>query len=278
MGAASVEACSALANFDGLVAATDAGATGDAGDAGPESPKEAGAGAGDAAISDATSSDSSDATGASFCSTLTPAPTFCDDFERDTNVQGGWTSVIATGPGAAVSLVADSQGRYARGQVGAGGLDNRRALLELKLPTSLRKLTVNFKMRAPASTAMLYAEIMTIFLNGSSGTYEQVVLSVAGGSDFGASSGLSDGGQGPSFSVTSGFTHGAWQDMSVVLDLNAATAVMSAGGMSGPQQQLFVPPSLTSASLGFGVDYIGTSSSNIPALTIDVDDVAVTYQ
>jgi hypothetical protein len=263
-------ACSLLTSTDGLV-----GTDGDAAAPTPDAPS------GMDAATDAGGSDASDASAASFCAPFLSSaapPALCDDFERDSGVQGAWTSLQAKAPGT-LTLVTEANNTFLRAATSGTGGEAGQLALHFAVPTEQTTFSISYRMRVSDTfDDGTYAELASVGLPRGDLDYRAIYLT------FGRSyAGLtynvvpSDGG-GANASADFTFTRGAWQTTTISVDLKAASAKVFIGKNAVATANL--PAALFGSSaldLSVGLTYGQESTGTLPVLNADFDDVTISY-
>jgi hypothetical protein len=257
-------ACSLLTSLDGF--------TGGAGDAGAPGSDAKADGAMDAG---------GDGGAASFCAAFastTPPTALCDDFERDAGVQGAWTSLQAKAPGT-LTLVREASNTFLRAATSGTGGEAGQLTLHLAVPTEQASVSISYRMRVSDTFGdSTYAEISNLSLPQGDLNYRAIYLAFGRtNSTLAYNAVFSDGG-GSNQNVDFPFTRGAWQTITMSLDLRTATATVFNGKSLVANLKLpaaLFKPSVLDVSLG--LTYAGESTGTLPALKIDFDDVTVSY-
>jgi hypothetical protein len=258
-------ACSLLTSFDGFTGgADDAGAPGSDADAARD-----GGGEG------------TDGGAASFCaafaSTAAP-PALCDDFERDAGVQGAWTSLQAKAPGT-LTLVSEGNNTFLRAATSGTGGEAGELTLHLAVPVAQTSVSISYRMRVSETfDANTYAELAALILPQGAFNYRAVYLTFGRSSSTLAYNAVLLDGGGSNQNVDFTFTRGAWQTLTMSVDLTAATATAFIG--KSPVANLKLPAALftpTTLDVSVGLTYAGESTGTLPALKVDFDDVTVSY-
>jgi hypothetical protein len=218
-----------------------------------------------------------------YCARLTPAPSFCDDFDDEGPFSRWTTSVV----GAGGSVVRDpSVSRSAPNSLlttSAAATSSVAALLRLRSPTSVHRVRFAYDMRVEARDPQTgYAEVSYIRVGAPSSIYAFYIRLFADPGTttaFTAEAYLPDGGipqHNVSLAGNSRFT--AWTRVAVDLDLRAAphVSVTLDGAPAGDTalEPSMYPPDI--ASVETGVGYAGSPSST--AWQLRYDNVTVDWE
>jgi hypothetical protein len=289
---AALVGCSALVGFDGFVggASADAAPASESGtdvraadgavaqDGAADGARDGSVTPGDAAV------DAADggvgATGA-YCASLTTAPKFCDDFERDGGVQGAWSQSNVAGNASLTLESEPGRGGFLRSTVSGNSSSGSVAFLALVVASPINRFTMRWKMRIPslpASTANV--ELMDHEILSGQFEYREVLFYLTGGIermawDYQYTDGSLDN---SANDVTSKVPVNVWNELTLTVDLQNRTSTLLVNGAMVSVQNLpldFAGPAPD--TIYFGINDINGPGSPV-TISVDFDDVAFDYQ
>lgn len=263
-------ACSLLTSTDGLTGgADDGGALGS--DAGPDATA-------DSASDTGSGSDGSTGTFCAAFASTTPPTALCDDFERDSGVQGPWTSLQQKAPGT-LTLVTEANNTFLRAATSGTGGEAGQLTLHLAVPTEQASFSISYRLRVSDTfDDGTYSELSTLGLPQGDFNYRAIYLTFGRNSSTLAYNAIATDGGVSNQNVDFTFTRGAWQTTTMSVDLTTATAKVFIGKSlvaNVPLPPAFFTPAVLDVSVG--LTYAQESMGTLPALTVDFDDVTVSY-
>lgn len=256
--------CSLTTSVDGLTG----GASPEAGEAGDAAVVDAPPGDADSDASPRDASAEAAIDGGRFCATLTPKPSFCDDFD-DEGPFSLWTTPVI---GAGGSVVRDRTRAVSAPNslltTSAASASSVPALLRLASPTLVHRVRIAYDVRVEARDPQTaYAEVSYIrFGPGSIRKHAFYIRLFAGPTSFAAEAYLGDGGvSANNFNPINNPTFSDWMRVGVDYDLRDASASRVSvtinganAGATALDPNLYAPDF---ASVEVGVGYSGHPSS-----------------
>jgi hypothetical protein len=259
-------ACSLLTSTDGLSGAADG-----AGTPGPDAAPDTTA---DAASDGANGSDGSAAT---FCAAFT-STALCDDFERDSGVQGPWTSLQVKAPGT-LTLVSEANNTFLRAATSGTGGSTDQLALHFAVPAEQASFSISYRMRiSDTFDDGTYGEVTTLSLPRGDLNYRAIYIQLTRTSAALAYNVVTADGGGSNENANFTFTRGAWQTTTMSVDLAAGTATVFIGKTAVANVKLpatlFAP---TTMDVVLGLAYAQESTGTLPVLDVDFDDVTISF-